>query len=77
MTSPVEPDEVAAALAAVEADREERRKEWGVYVATEAIFILGARAFNEGDAVPISHVERGVVRLEQVRKVQSVSQKKG
>jgi hypothetical protein len=42
--------------------------EWGVYVAAEAIDLGGARAFNEGDPVPVSHVERGVVTAEQVKK---------
>lgn len=42
--------------------------EYGTYVAAEAIFIAGARAFNQGDAVPVSHLERGVVTAEQVVK---------
>lgn len=41
-------------------------REWGQYVATENIFIDGVRAFNEGDAVPASHVERKVVNKDQV-----------
>lgn len=40
--------------------------EYGKYVAAEAIFIGGARAFNPGDPVPVSHVERGVVDKSQV-----------
>jgi len=40
--------------------------EWDAYVASEIIDIDGARAFNPGDAVPASHVERGVVKLSQV-----------
>lgn len=32
--------------------------EYGTYVATEAIFYNGARAFNPGDPVPVSHVEQ-------------------
>lgn len=43
--------------------------EYGKYVAVEAIFIGTARAFNEGDPVPVSHVERGVVAKSQVREV--------
>lgn len=43
-------------------------KEYGVYVATQTIYLEGARAFNVGDAVPVSHVERGVVSAEQVAK---------
>jgi hypothetical protein len=42
--------------------------EWGVYVALEAIDIGGVRAFNRGEAVPVSHVERGVVSPDQVAK---------
>ena len=48
--------------------REAQRAEYGVYVATVPIDIDGARAFNPGDAVPTSHVERGVVLAEQVAK---------
>lgn len=40
--------------------------EWEAYVASQVIDIDGARAFNPGDAVPASHVERGVVKLTQV-----------
>jgi hypothetical protein len=32
--------------------------EWGTYVATSPIDIEGVRAFNVGNAVPVSHVER-------------------
>lgn len=42
--------------------------EYGTWVAVETIFIDGARAFNVGDAVPKSHVERGVVPQESVEK---------
>jgi hypothetical protein len=49
--------------------RSESEKEYGQYVAVGAIDILGARAFNTGDPVPVSHVERGVVTPEQVAKV--------
>lgn len=42
--------------------------EYGVYLAAEAIDIDGARAFNVGHAVPTSHVDRGVVRADQVTK---------
>jgi len=42
--------------------------EWSVFVATQAIDIGGARAFNVGDAVPASHVTRGVVSMDQVVK---------
>jgi hypothetical protein len=48
--------------------------EWSHYVATQAIFINGVRAFNEGDAVPTSHVERGVVAREEVRRATETPQ---
>ena len=47
----------------------EQQKEYGTYVAIEPIDYLGARAFNPGDPVPVSHVERGVVPRESVRGV--------
>lgn len=40
--------------------------EWGRWVAIEPIDINRARAFNVGDPVPVSHVESGVVRKDQV-----------
>jgi len=49
--------------------REAQAKEYGQYVAVSAIDINGVRAFNEGDAVPVSHVENKVVRADQVAKV--------
>lgn len=39
--------------------------EWGTYVATKPITINGARAFNVGDAIPVSHVTRGIVTSDQ------------
>lgn len=42
--------------------------EYGTYVATQVIHIDGARAFNPGDPVPVSHVQRGVVFAHQVAK---------
>lgn len=53
-------------------DRErERAAEYGKYVAVQAIDINGVRAFNVGDAVPIGHVDRGVVHKDSVRTVSS------
>lgn len=49
--------------------REALGQEWGQYVAAGPIDIDGARAFNAGDPVPASHVERGVVADHQVHKV--------
>lgn len=43
-----------------------REDEYGKYVAKGPIFIGGARAFNAGDAVPVGHVERGVVDKDDV-----------
>lgn len=48
--------------------REAQRVEYGTYVAVVAIDINGTRAFNPGDAVPVSHVERGVVAADEVAK---------
>jgi len=47
---------------------EAQRREYGTYVATETIFIGGARAFNAGDAVPVGHVEDGLVPRSSVAK---------
>ena len=49
--------------------REAQAKEYGTYVALGPIDINGVRAFNEGDAVPVSHVDRNVVRADQVAKL--------
>ena len=51
--------------------REALGAEWGTYVAAVEIDINGARAFNPGDAVPVSHVEGAdaPVRADQVKKV--------
>ena len=48
--------------------REALGAEWGTYVAVGDININGSRAFNAGDPVPVSHVERGVVDDTQVAK---------
>ena len=50
--------------------------EWGKYVAAEPIDIDGVRAFNPGNPVPASHVERGVVSADQVTEVAKASEKK-
>jgi len=49
-----------------EAQAEAIRQEYGRYVAKEPIEIGGARAFNAGDPVPVSHVESGVVSKDSV-----------
>ncbi len=59
MTTPATADDMRQAIAA----------EYGAYVALGPIDIDGGRAFNEGDPVPVSHVERGVVAPEQVAKI--------
>lgn len=59
-----EPDPFAEARAA----REAIRKEYAAYVALVPIDINGARAFNPGDPVPASHVERKVVAESEVAK---------
>lgn len=54
-----EPATVAEQRSAIE-------REYGTWVALVAIDIDGGRAFNPGDPVPVSHVQRGVVSSEQV-----------
>lgn len=49
-----------------EEHREAQAREYSQYVATAVIEIGGARAFNIGDPVPASHVERGVVSRSDV-----------
>lgn len=61
MTQPAAPVEVQALL-------EEQAKEYGQFVAVQPIFVGNARAFNIGDAVPASHVSRGVVPSDAVAK---------
>lgn len=65
MTTPATAEELRAAQDA----------EYGTYVAKEQIRIDGALAFNVGDAVPVSHVKRGVVSSAQVEKTST--EKKG
>jgi 2',3'-cyclic-nucleotide 2'-phosphodiesterase (5'-nucleotidase family) len=52
----------------IEEQRAAQSKEYGTYVAVTDIDLHGARAFNVGDPVPASHVERGVVSTSQVAK---------
>lgn len=52
----------------VDQARDAQVKEYSTYVATEPIQIDGARAFNVGDPVPVSHVDGGVVDKSQVAK---------
>jgi len=56
--------------------REALGKEYGEYVAAVPININGARAFNVGDPVPVSHVERNVVEPDQVKKINTASGRK-
>ena len=67
MSEPV-PQSVEEYLAA-------QKAEWGEYVATEAIDINGVRAFNAGDPVPKSHVDRKVVSADQVKKAAKTTAK--
>ena len=41
-----------------EDERKARESEYGTYTASEAIHIDGALAFNAGDPVPVSHVQK-------------------
>lgn len=54
--------QTAEELRAAQAD------EYGTYVALGPIFVNGARAFNKGDAVPVSHVQKQVVPQDMVAK---------
>lgn len=68
MTYPGVTPESDPDLAAVEDRRKEREEEYGTYVAAQAITWGNVLAFNEGDAVPKSTVERlGWVDLGLVR----------
>lgn len=49
--------------------------EYGTYVAAKVIDIDGVRAFNPGDPVPASHVKRGVVGSDSVKKKNSAAAK--
>ncbi len=66
-------------MSSVDEYREAQVAEWSQYVAAEPIYIGGARAFNPGDPVPASHVERGVVGKGQVSSVKpaAAAEKKG
>lgn len=48
-------------VAEATAQRDAQIAEYSQWVATSPIDINGARAFNAGDPVPASHVDRGVV----------------
>lgn len=48
--------------------RQQQEAEYGTYVATKPIDIGTARAFNVGDPVPTSHVDRGIVSEDDVAK---------
>lgn len=61
MTTPATPE-------TAQQQRDAQAKEYGQYVAITTIDLHGARAFNVGDPVPASHVERGVVPPESVAK---------
>ena len=58
-----------AAGATAEQHREAIASEWGQYLAIAPIDVGGGRAFNPGDPVPVSHVDKGIVRADQVEKV--------
>ena len=55
-------------MATAEQHAKELEAEWGVYVALGPIYVNGARAFNKGHAVPVSHVESGLVSADLVAK---------
>jgi hypothetical protein len=60
----------------VEALRKRQAEEYGVFTADGPIDIGGARAFNDGDPVPTSHVDSGAVRTDQVKRVATKAEAK-
>lgn len=62
-------DIVTSTDQALEDARKAREKEWGTYVAKEPISLNGVPAFNVGDPVPVSHVERIPALKDAVAKV--------
>ena len=48
--------------------RSQAARDYGTYVARVAIDIGNVRAFNVGDAVPVQHVEAGLVSADDVAK---------
>jgi len=53
----------------LEAYEKAQVREYGTYTAVRQIHIGEALAFNTGDPVPVSHVERGVVSRDDVTTV--------
>lgn len=47
---------------------QEQAREWNQYVAVEMVYVDGGLAAKPGDAIPASHVDRGVVADHQVAK---------
>lgn len=66
MTTPEQPN--AGQPQTVEDREAERAKFYGTYVATQAIYIDGVRAFNVGDPVGVDHVANNVVPSDAVAK---------
>lgn len=65
-----EPGVAEALTAAVAETVASQAKEYGTFVATQPIDAGGVRAYNEGDPVPVSNVERhGYERLGWVKRV--------
>lgn len=55
---PETPDAVAPAEKTIPELEAEQLAEWGAWKATGPIYVEGVRAFNKGDAVPVSHVKQ-------------------
>lgn len=65
-----EPAVAEALTAAVAETVAEQIKEYGTFVATQPINVGTARAYNEGDPVPVSNVEaHGYEKLGWVKRV--------
>lgn len=65
-----EPTPAAAPTVTAADYRAAQVAEWNTYRANKSIVIDGANAFNAGDPVPTSHVERGVVSTVDVDLIQ-------
>lgn len=59
-------------MSEVEDLRKAQQKEYGTYVAVEPIDYEGVRAYNVGDPVPVSNVEKhGYLESNSVKKVEA------
>lgn len=57
---------VAVAPGSVAEYMHAQQREWGTYTASRALSVGGVPAFRQGEPVPVSHVERGIVAADDV-----------